>query len=207
MWFDGCLVSLFQAVGERARGFFLGNGMNLVLTGYRCSGKSSVGRILAARLGMVYCDTDALVQERTGKDIATLVAGYGWDHFREQEQKTIEALARLDSRVIATGGGVVLNRENVRILKANGWFAWLKTGPRILEKRMRKAQEKGSIRPSLRGVDPVEEIRRVLEERIPFYAEAADFVVDTESLLPEGVAEEIRKAFETTRGARAYGRK
>lgn len=174
--------------------------MNLVLTGYRCSGKSTVGKILASRLGMVFCDTDALVQEQTGKDIRTLVAEYGWDHFRQEEQKAVEALTRLDKRIIATGGGVILNRGNVRILKTNGWFAWLKTGTRALERRMRKAQEKGSIRPSLNGGDPVEEIRRVLEERTPFYAQSADFVVDTESLSPEEVAEEIRKAFETTRG-------
>lgn len=181
--------------------------MNLVLTGYRCSGKSTVGKILASRLGMVFCDTDGLVQERTGKDIRTLVAEYGWDHFRREEQKAVEALARLDDQVIATGGGAILGRENVRNLKANGWIAWLRAGPRILEKRMREEQEKGTIRPSLSGVDPVGEVSMVLDERIPYYAEAADFVVDTESLSPDAVAEEIRKAFESARGALAYGRK
>ncbi len=150
---------------------------------------------------MVFCDTDALVQERTGKDLATLVAAYGWDHFREQEQEAVAVLARLDDRVIATGGGVILDRKNVRNLKANGWIAWLKAGPRILEKRMRKERKKGRIRPSLSGVDPVEEIGKVLEKRIPFYAEAADFEIDTESLSPDVVAEEIRKAFEIARGA------
>jgi len=175
--------------------------MNLVLIGYRCSGKSTVGRILASRLGMVLCDTDTLVQERTGKEIKSLVVECGWNHFREEEQKAVEVIARLDSRVIATGGGVVLNRENVRNLKANGWVAWLKAGARVLEKRMSKEQEKGRTRPSLIGADPVEEISRILEERIPFYVDAADFVVDTESLSPDGVAEEIMKAFETARGA------
>jgi shikimate kinase len=174
--------------------------MNLVLTGYRCSGKSSVGRILAARLGMVYCDTDALVEDRTGKNIKTLVSEYGWDHFRDEEKVVVECLARMDDRVIATGGGVILNSENIKSLKANGWFAWLKTGPRVLEKRMRKAQKNGSTRPSLSGADPVDEIGRVLEERAPSYAEAADFVVDTEPLSPEEVAEEIGNAFEKSRG-------
>jgi len=175
--------------------------MNLVLTGYRCSGKSCVGKILASRLDMVFCDTDAMVQEQTGKDIITLVSQYGWTRFREEEQKAVEALAGLDDGVIATGGGLVMDPENVKSLKANGWFAWLKAKPRTLELRMRKAEGRGSHRPSLRGVDPVEEISGILRERTPIYAKTADFAVDTEQLLPEEVAEEIRNAFEKSRGA------
>ena len=69
---------------------------------------------------MMFCDTDGLVQERTGKDIRTLVAEYGWDRFREEEHKAVETLARLDDQVIAMGGGAILDRENVRNLMAQG---------------------------------------------------------------------------------------
>jgi shikimate kinase len=189
-------------VGGKARGFFFwGGGMNLVLTGYRCSGKSSVGRILASKLGMEFSDTDAFIEERTGTDIETLVAEYGWDHFREEEQKAVGLLARLDSRVIATGGGVVLTEKNIRNLKAKGWVVWLKAEPRVLEKRMREEQERGVVRPPLTGEDPLEEIERVLEERTPYYEESADFVIDTGRLSLHAAAEEIIRTFETARGA------
>jgi shikimate kinase len=174
--------------------------MNLVLTGYRCSGKSSVGRILASRLGMEFCDTDAFIEKRTGKDVETLVAEYGWGRFREEERKAVEALGRLDSWVIATGGGVVLDRRNVRDLKSNGWIVWLKAEPGILERRMRQEQERGMLRPSLTGTDSRGEIAEVLEERIPYYAAAADFVIDTGRLSPDAAAAEIVEAFETARG-------
>jgi shikimate kinase len=175
--------------------------MNLVLTGYRCSGKSSVGRKLASRLGMEFCDTDAFIEKRTGKTVERLVAEYGWSRFREEERKAAEILGRLDSLVIATGGGAVLDRRNVRDLKSNGWIVWLKAEARILERRMRQEQESGTVRPPLTGTDSREEIAEVLQERTPYYAEAADFVIDTGRLSPDAAAEEIIKAFERARGA------
>jgi shikimate kinase len=175
--------------------------MNLVLTGYRCSGKSTIGRILASRLDMDFCDTDAFIEERIGKTVETLVAEYGWSRFRKEERKAVETLARLDSRVIATGGGVVLDRRNVRDLKSNGWIVWLKAERAILERRMGQEQESGIVRPSLTGTDSREETAEVLEKRTPYYAGAADFVVDTGRLSPDAAAEMIIKAFETARGA------
>jgi len=174
--------------------------MNLVLMGYRCSGKTSVGKILARRLGMRFCDTDAFIEKQAGKDIKTLVAQSGWACFRERERRAVEVISRLDRTVIATGGGVALDEGNVRNLKKNGWIVWLKAEPQVLEKRMGKEKEAGRHRPSLTGGDSVKEIRKVLEKRAPFYDDAAHLVVDTTALSSDAVAERIMNAFQMVGG-------
>jgi shikimate kinase len=131
--------------------------MNIVLIGYRCSGKTVVGKILASELGKAFLDTDALIEE-------------------------IEEVSRRNNLVIATGGGIVMDEENVKNLKQNGWLVWLKGKPEVLKERMAKEQGSGRVRPSLTGVDPLEEIREVLNAREPFYERAGDLVVDTSNL-------------------------
>ncbi|MGD8227297.1 MAG: shikimate kinase [Desulfobacteraceae bacterium] len=156
--------------------------MNIVLVGYRCSGKSEVGKALARELDKEFLDTDALIEEKAGLSIETMISAEGWDHFRETEKRLVEEVSRRNDLVIATGGGIVMDEENVKNLKQNGWVVWLKGEPEVLRGRMAKEQGSGNVRPSLTGADPLEEIKEVLSIRQPFYKRAGDLVVDTSNL-------------------------
>jgi shikimate kinase len=153
--------------------------MNIVLIGYRCSGKTAVGRVLADELGMGFADTDLLIEEDAGEPIDALISTTSWDHFRNLERDLIEKISKKDNQVIATGGGVVVSQENVKVLKRDGWVVWLDAEPNVLKERMEKEQQSGNIRPSLTGADPLAEIEEVMNVRRPMYQEAGDFMVDT----------------------------
>lgn len=169
--------------------------MNIVLIGYRCSGKTEVGKILAEELEKDFVDIDELLEEHAGCSIETIVSMDGWDHFREIERNMIGEVSKKDNLIIATGGGVVMDERNIKNLKRNGWIVWLNGKREILKQRMDKEQKLGKIRPSLTGKDPLEEIKQVLDLRIPLYEKAAAFVVDTSTLTPREVAASIIKAF------------
>jgi shikimate kinase len=168
--------------------------MNIVLIGYRCTGKTAVGKILAGELGRRFLDTDRLVEEETGTSIRGLVSAKGWDHFREMEKLVVEKITKGDNLVIATGGGVVMDGENVARLKRNGWIVWLKADAAFIKERMEREERSGTIRPSLTGSDPIEEIDRVLSSRASLYGEAADLTVDTSTSAPREVADLVMKA-------------
>nr|NIR15922.1 shikimate kinase [Desulfobacterales bacterium] len=123
--------------------------MNIVLIGYRCSGKTVVGKTLARELGKEFLDTDALIEENAGRTIERMISTKGWDHFRETEKRLVEEVSRRNNLVIATGGGIVMDEENVKNLKQNGWIVWLKGKPDVLRERMAKEQGSGKVRPSL----------------------------------------------------------
>jgi shikimate kinase len=167
---------------------------NIVLIGYRCSGKTSVGKILAREWGRDFSDTDALIEKNAGCSVEEIVSRYGWDHFRATERRLIEDVTRKENLVIASGGGAVMDQRNVRNLKRNGLIVWLRGSAKVLHARMDEEQKAGKIRPSLTGADPREEIQDVLRLRDPAYGAAADIVVDTSGLSVEEVAYTIRKA-------------
>lgn len=156
--------------------------MNIVLIGYRCSGKTAVGKILARELGMDFLDTDALIEDRAGCSIDKIISSKGWDHFRKIEKRLTAELSGRDDLVIATGGGVVMDEDNVKNLKENAWIVWLDGKPEVLKNRMDRERRTGKIRPSLTGADPLEEIEQVLSMRRPLYEDAGDLTVDTSSL-------------------------
>jgi shikimate kinase len=163
--------------------------MNIVLIGYRCSGKTAVGSLLADELGMGFADTDVLIEEDAGESIESIISAKSWDHFRNLERDVIEKISEKDHQVIATGGGVVVNQGNVKALKRDGWVVWLDAKPNVLKERMDKEQQSGNIRPSLTGADPLAEIEEVMNARRPMYQAAGDFMVDTTRLSePEAAA-------------------
>jgi len=155
--------------------------MNIVLIGYRCSGKTTVGKALARMLNMQFIDTDQLVENRSGRSIDQIVMRSGWVEFRALEKEIISRAAAKDNLVIATGGGVVLQEENIIQLRKNGFTVWLKAPPRVIKERMAQDELQGIRRPPLKGENPVDEISRVLAERERLYEEAADLIVDTTS--------------------------
>ncbi|NJL60378.1 MAG: shikimate kinase [Desulfobacteraceae bacterium] len=100
--------------------------MNIFLIGFRCTGKSSVGKALAQRLTYPFKDADEELVAESGVSITDMVAKHGWPFFREQERDIIHRLSLSDNRVIATGGGVILDPDNIRDMKHNGFVMWLK---------------------------------------------------------------------------------
>jgi shikimate kinase len=171
---------------------------NVVLIGYRCSGKTSVGNMLAGEWGRDFSDTDALIEKHAGCSVGEIVRRYGWERFRAMERRLIEAVSRKENLVIASGGGAVMDERNVRNLKRNGLIVWLRGSEEVLHARMDEEQRSGRIRPSLTGADPLEEIHRVLPMRDSIYGAAADIAVDTSGLSVREVADKISKALTET---------
>lgn len=153
--------------------------MNIVLTGYRCCGKTSTGKVIAQKLGMDFMDTDEIIVEKSGSSIDKIVSVSGWEYFRKIEAETVKGLSSCDNIVISTGGGVVTNNENIVNLKKNGFIVWLYAGIDIIKKRLAGDINTDINRPSLTGINPVDEIITVLEQREPLYRTAGDISVDT----------------------------
>ena len=124
--------------------------MNIVFIGYRGSGKSTVGRRLAARMRRRFVDTDDLIESKEGQ-IRDIVKSHGWDYFRAVEKRIIEEISKEDKLVIALGGGAVLDIDNVRVLKKNGFIIWLKADQQTLLKRIDEDPETNTRRPTLTG--------------------------------------------------------
>lgn len=171
--------------------------MNIVLIGYRCCGKTSTGKILAQRLDKKFVDTDELIVEKAGCSIDEIVSNHGWEYFRKLEADVIKEVSGIDNLVIATGGGVVIQDENITNLKKNGFVVWLNADINIIRKRLIEDTLSDQNRPSLTGDDPSDEIRAVLEEREPLYKGASDVVFDTSKLnineVTDLIIEEIEK--------------
>ncbi len=165
--------------------------MNVFLIGYRCTGKTTVGRTLSIRFGWPFLDTDTEVVRENGMSIADLVANYGWDCFRKQERGVLQRICREKEQVVATGGGIVLNPLNISDMGDAGKVVWLKAGPTTIAHRMGRDSRTEAQRPSLTGKTPVEEIEETLMPRLPLYEKAMHFAVDTETISIEEVAERI----------------
>ena len=165
--------------------------MNIILIGYRGSGKSTVGSRLAARLQMKFVDTDDLIEERYGSPISDIVKSQGWNHFRNLEKTIIEEISKGDHLVIAPGGGAVLDADNVKALRKNGFIIWLKADQQTLLKRIQKDQGSSTRRPTLTGKGTLEEIEETICEREPFYEKASEIQIDTSKLDVEAVVDDI----------------
>jgi shikimate kinase len=159
---------------------------NLVLTGFMGAGKSTVGRLLAQRLSLSYVDTDAEIERRAKMSISEIFERHGEAYFRELERRVVEEVSELEGCVIVTGGGVVLNRENISNLRKNGVIVYLHAEPGVVYRRLRN----DSSRPLLRVEDPLSRIRELMEQRAPYYAEH-DYCVDTSELSVEQVVERV----------------
>ncbi|HUO08040.1 MAG TPA: shikimate kinase [Phycisphaerae bacterium] len=164
--------------------------MNIVLIGYRGSGKSTVGKRLAQLLGMAFVDTDVLIIERAGRSIREIFAAEGETGFRERESAVIQEVAARSNTVIAAGGGAILRPENVVAMKRSGKVVWLQAEPEVLHARISGDSATAANRPHLTQLGGgVEEIRAVLEKRLPLYAAAADVTIDIGRIpLEEAVA-------------------
>ena len=162
--------------------------LNLVLIGYRGTGKTEVSKLLGKRLSMGRVGMDEVLVERFGKSIPEFVRERGWDAFRDTESQLARELALSDRLVVDCGGGVVVREENVAALRERGRVVWLKaTVPTIANRISGDSQ-----RPSLTGGKSfLEEIEEVLARRLTLYEKASDYSVDTDSLGVSEVVEDV----------------
>ncbi len=162
--------------------------MNIVLIGYRGTGKSTVAQILAERLGRQAVSTDDLIVQQVGNSIPEIVKTHGWEYFRDQESEVCREVAQQDNLVIDTGGGAILRPANVEWLKKNGTLFWLTAEVATIAERIGDDTQ----RPSLTGTQSfVEEIASVLKERQPQYQSAADHCLVTDHKSPDALAQSI----------------
>lgn len=162
--------------------------VNVVLIGYRGTGKSTVADLVARALGATPFHTDLEIERQLGEPIVDFVASRGWDEFRNIESEIVRVAGLLEEAVIDTGGGVVTRAENVSVLRANGVVFWLQASPQTIRSRIGDSQG----RPSLTDVESFsDEIEAVLEERTPLYEAASDYAVTTDGRKPDEVAARV----------------
>ncbi|QTA81483.1 Shikimate kinase [Desulfonema limicola] len=154
--------------------------MNIFLIGYRCTGKTSVGKALAGKLTRPFIDADEELVKKNRVTISDMVAEHGWEFFREKERAVIKSLCSLENHVIATGGGAVLNPDNVKDMKETGLVIWLKASAETIHSRIIQDIKTLEQRPALTHKNLMEEIKETLELRNPLYQYAADFAIDTD---------------------------
>jgi shikimate kinase len=165
--------------------------VNVILTGLRGTGKSSIGATLARQLGFAFVDTDAAIEALAGCRIAAIVAQHGWPHFRALERQAVARIAAVDRQVIAAGGGTLVDEENARLLKQHGVVVLLLCDLQILQRRIAA----GSNRPSLTGTgSAATELAQVWEERRARYHVVADWTYDVSLETPEVTKDLQRKA-------------
>lgn len=168
---------------------------NIILIGFMGSGKTEVGKRLAERLSYTFVDTDDVIEKKVGKSISDIFDEYGEDYFRDLETEVVKELSGIRRHVISTGGGIVINRDNILNLKQMGLVVWLKASPGTIYERVRY----GSQRPLLKVDKPLEEIKRLLELREPLYAEA-DISIEVGGLQVEKIVNIIVGAYKKIAG-------
>ncbi len=169
--------------------------MNVVLVGYRGTGKSSVAQLLASALGLRVVSLDTELQRQAGKSIPEVVQAVGWPGFRDLEEQIVRTFAAQDGLLIDCGGGVVEREANFAPLRAAGPVIWLKASTATVVARIQGDNQ----RPSLTGTKSfTDEVQEVLERRTPLYRRLAHHEVDTDGRTLEDIAAEIRQLVENS---------
>ena len=161
---------------------------NIALIGFMGAGKSAVGRALAAKLDMECIDLDSLIEEMAGRPIAGIFARDGEPAFRRMEAEICEHVANREHAVIACGGGIVLEQNNIYLLRKSSFIVYLAAEPAILLQRILNSPEK---RPLLEVEDPASAINDLLKYRRPLYEKAAHIIIDTSQLDIDSAAGKI----------------
>ena len=172
---------------------------NIYLVGFMATGKTCVGSELAAKKRMRFLDLDELIELKEKRTIADIFARDGEPCFRRIEKRTLKEVAREKNFVVACGGGIVIDPENIKIMKENGVIVCLTARPEVILKRTAGTAH----RPLLNVCDPKAQIEHLLKLRAPFYARA-DYTIDTSRLSPKQV---MKKVIAVTKAPRKKRRK
>lgn len=168
--------------------------MNIILLGYRGTGKSVISKLLARQLKRKLYSLDAIIEEEVGIPIPEIVSMWGWARFREIEAKIVEQVTgEAKDAVIDCGGGVVLNPVNLKRLKADGKAVLLTAQLETLLSRLKR--DRNNRPPLTEGLTWEEEHQKILAEREEHYRAAADLVCDTTDKRPDETAYHIIQYF------------
>jgi shikimate kinase len=159
---------------------------NIALTGFMAVGKSAVGRTLARKLGRRFVDLDRMIEKSEGMRVQDIFSRKGESYFRQAERQALAEVLGQEEQVIATGGGVVIDEENLRLLRKRSFVVCLTAAPEVLLRRAGKSKQ----RPLLKGADRAQRIGELLAQREKNYAQA-HVAVDTSHLTVEQVVEKI----------------
>ena len=161
---------------------------NIILTGVMGTGKTSLGKLLAMKLGRPFIDIDKKIEDESNLSVTKIFEQYGEEHFRELEKAAVKEISNRRGLVIATGGGTIKDEENLNLLKSSGIMICLTTEPEEIFNRTARRGE----RPVLDGGgnERLETIKKLLAERKKFY-DRADYQVDTTNWSPIQIIEDI----------------
>jgi len=172
---------------------------HLFLTGYRGSGKSTIGKLVAGHLSFAFVDTDVEIELQSGNTIAEIFARSGEAAFRDLESQQLSQLRSLtEPAVVSLGGGSILRQENRECIKQLGRTVWLQASPENIFDRISKDVNTQTRRPKLSKLGDLEEIRSILAERSVLYEEVADMCVSTDELPMESIAMKIVHWYRTS---------
>lgn len=161
--------------------------MNISLMGFSGTGKTVISRLLARRLEKKLISTDEEIAKKTKLSVERFVKKYGWGKLLETESEVIEAVSDFDECIFDTGSGTVLRNENIINLKKNGIIIFLTANPRVIERRIRRGQEKSDFTKK----NYIDKVKGVLDEWQEKYKRAADYTIDTTNLSTEEVCDII----------------
>jgi len=184
-----------QTRSEPERGGHAGG--NIFLVGLMGAGKTSIGRLLARRLGKTFFDSDREIERATGVKIPVIFDIEGEAGFRARESRMIAELVQGGDIVLATGGGAILSAENRKLLSANGVVIYLRAAVPDLWNRTRHDRN----RPLLRTAEPLATLERLYAERDPLYREIADIIVDTGEQSLGSLAHKLERKLEQFRAS------
>jgi shikimate kinase len=176
---------------EADSGFGISNfGPRIFLIGYRCTGKTTVARLLAEKLGWDWVDADIVLEARYGKSIRQIFAEEGEIGFRNKEEQIFAELCQLQRCVVATGGGVILRDVNRQRMRSAGKVVWLTADAHSIWERLQADPATAEKRPPL-TVGGLAEIEELLKIREPLYRACADFTISTAGQSTEEIAQQI----------------
>lgn len=167
-------------------------GKNVVLVGFMGCGKTTIGKKLAKACGYEFIDMDVEIERRENMKITEIFEKFGEAAFRSMETELCKQLSQREGCVIATGGGVIKNEENMRLLKINGSVLYIKASPEHIYKNVKN----DSSRPLLKGGDRLERIKTLMEERRPMYEGRSDITVDITGMGAQRAAALIKETLE-----------
>jgi len=161
--------------------------MKIFLIGYRCTGKTTLGKILAHRLNFDFIDTDRLIEQYLGSTILKIIENQGWKKFRQIEKQTLLNTKRNKNTIIATGGGIIIDPDNQQFIKKNGLCIWLDADIKTIMVRLNIDNKTKELRPALTNKDLPAETRLMIKKRKPLYQNTAHIRIDTSFHRPEEI--------------------
>ena len=173
--------------------------MKIFFIGYRCTGKTTIGKILARRLSFDFIDTDRIIEQHAGSTILEIVETYGWKRFRQIEKQMLLNVKNSENTVIATGGGIIMDHDNQQFIKKNGFCVWLDADIKTIMVRLNTDNKTKNSRPMLTNKDLLKETNELRKLRNPLYKKTAHIRIDTSFYTPEEIVNIIDRRLKDVR--------